>query len=82
MRTVLKFGLLLSIVSISGCTSLNSRFGIDGSDYSDAQELSQLKLPAGSLPASTRYDIPEIPDPNGPIIYEVIPPDYELPKRG
>jgi hypothetical protein len=82
LRNLLQLILLGLTVLICGCQGLNSRFGIDGSDYSDAKELSQVKLPAGSLPLSTRYNIPVIADPNGPVIYDVVPPDYEIVKRG
>ena len=82
MKILLRFSFFAALVLLCGCNGLGSRFGIDGSDYTDAKELSQLKLPPGALPVSTRYDIPTITDPNGPVIYDAVPPDYEQLKRG
>ena len=60
-----------------GCQSLNSRFGIDNSDYANAKELSKLKLPADALVFSKRYDIPNLPAKDQHVIIDNdIPPDY------
>lgn len=63
---------------LAGCTSLNSKFGVDSTNYSEVKELPSLKMPAGSLALSKRYDIPQVPASNhNPIIEKVVPPDYE-----
>lgn len=67
-------GITLFVV---GCGMNNNKFGVHSADYADAKELPALKLPAGSLAASNRYDIPPVPDSNtGKIISDVMPPDY------
>ncbi len=65
-------------VMLAGCPSLNSRFGYDSTDYSQATELPPLKLPAGSMALSKRYDIPPVPasNTNAQIITNDMPPDY------
>lgn len=59
----------------TGCA--NNRFGVHSADYANVKELPPLKMPAGALVASNRYDIPSIPASNtSPIITDVSPPDY------
>lgn len=65
-----------TVVAVSACKSANQRFFTDSTDYSSAKELPPLKFPAHSLAVSNRYDIPSIPNENGPIITEITPPDY------
>jgi uncharacterized lipoprotein len=78
MRLDRKITIIMLTSVLAGCTSLNSRFGVDSSNYSEAKELPSLKMPAGSLALSKRYDIPQIPASNrSPIIENVVPPDYE-----
>ncbi len=68
---------IANVLFLFGCQSLNSRFGIDSSDYANAQELSSLKLPADALVVSKRYDIPNIPSKDQHIIIDNdMPPDY------
>lgn len=69
--------IMLTLV-LAGCKSLNSRFGVDNTNYSYVKELPPLKMPADSLALSKRYDIPHVPASNqGKIIENVVPPDYE-----
>jgi len=78
MRLYLKITIIILTLFLVGCASLNSRFGVDSSNYSEVKELPPLKMPAGSLALSKRYDIPQIPASNhSPIIENVVPPDYE-----
>jgi len=73
-----KIIMIVLTLALAGCTSLNSRFGVDNMNYSDAKELPHLKMPAGSLALSKRYEIPQIPASNqSEIIENVVPPDYE-----
>ncbi len=73
-----KTTIIVLTLAITGCSSLNSRFGIDSMNYSDAKELSPLHMPAGSLALSKRYDIPQLLASNcNEIIENVVPPDYE-----
>lgn len=63
---------------LSGCASLNSRFGVDSTNYSEAKELPPLKMPAGALALSKRYEIPIVPASNkNADIENIVPPDYE-----
>lgn len=66
------------LLTVTGCQSLNSKFGTDRTDYSQACELPPLKLPAGSLALSKRYEIPEVSGNKDLIITDNIPPDYYL----
>lgn len=76
-KSVLKIILISSIaVLISGCQSLNSRFGNDRSDYVNAKEEKALKMPAGSLALSDRYEIPTIPGNQDKIITDLEPPTF------
>lgn len=63
-------------ISLAGCKSLNQRFFTDSSVYANARELPMPKFPKDSLAPSTRYEIPQIPNTNGEIIAEILPPDY------
>lgn len=73
-----KITIIMLALALSGCASLNSRFGVDNTNYSYAKELPPLKMPAGSLALSKRYDIPQVPASNhGKIIENTVPPDYE-----
>lgn len=77
IKKILNLSLLLVCVgTVSGCRSINSRLGIDSTDYACAQEMPPLKLPEGALAVSKRYDIPAISGNNNPIITENLPPDY------
>lgn len=61
----------------AGCGMNNNKFGVHSGDYANAKELPALKMPAGALVASNRYDIPQVPSSNtGKIISDVMPPDY------
>ncbi len=73
-----KITMIMLVLALTGCTSLNSKFGVDSTNYSEVKELPPLKMPAGSLALSKRYDIPHVPASNqGKIIDNVVPPDYE-----
>ena len=73
-----KLAIIILSLILAGCTSLNSRFGVDSAYYADAKELPSLKMPAGSLALSKRYEIPEVPASNkSAIIANIVPPDYE-----
>lgn len=77
IKKILKYSLLLISLSVLvGCQSLNSRLGMDSSDYANAREMPPLKLPANALAVSNRYEIPEIPGNNNPVIFDNLPPDY------
>lgn len=82
MKRTLVLFVCLGQLFLTGCQSLNSKFGIDGSDYSDAQERAALKFPPDALPVSSRYDIPKISNIDGPLMYEPMPPDYESSVKG
>lgn len=69
------FVICVILVSLIGCQSM-SRFGMDKTDYTSACEMAPLKLPAGSLALSKRYDIPDIPGNKDLILSENVPPDY------
>lgn len=73
-----KITIIALTFALVGCSSLNSRFGVDSMNYSEAKELPALHMPAGSLALSKRYDIPQLPASNrNEIIENVVPPDYE-----
>lgn len=65
-----------SIFLLVGCQSINSRLGKDAADYSCAKEMPALKFPTNALTVSKRYDIPEIPNNNYPLIKNNAPPDF------
>jgi uncharacterized lipoprotein len=70
--------MIILTLALAGCSSLNSKFGVDSTNYSEVKELPPLKMPAGSLALSKRYDIPAVSTSNhGKIIENVVPPDYE-----
>jgi uncharacterized lipoprotein len=71
----------LLLLIVSGCQTLNSKFGTDRTDYSQACELPPLKLPPGSLALSKRYEIPEVAGNKDLIITDNVPPDYYLDKK-
>lgn len=73
---ILKASIIISVIILAGCKSLNSQFGCDSADYTHAKELPPLKLPANSLSVSKRYDIPTLPNNNNPLISDNVPPDY------
>lgn len=68
---------IANFLLLTGCQSMNSRFGVDSTDYTNAKELSSLKLPADSLVVSKRYDIPTLPAKDQHVIIDNdMPPDY------
>lgn len=73
-RKILTIGIIALLVS--GCQTLNSRMGNDLTDYKNAKELPPIKLPAGSVPVSNRYDIPEVPGNQNCIIENTEPPNF------
>lgn len=75
-KKIYKYLLIICCIFFVGCRSINSRIGKDSADYSKAVENKPLIFPPNALAASTRYDIPTIPDNNKPIITNPLPPDY------
>ena len=65
-----------SMILLIGCQSINSRIGKDSTDYSCAKEMPPLKFPPNALTVSKRYDIPEIPNNNYPLVKNNAPPDF------
>lgn len=68
--------ILIAGLSIVGCQNLNSRTTGDPTAYADAKELPPLKLTPAIAQVSNRYDIPAIPNENGPIISKIEPPNF------
>lgn len=64
------------VLGLVGCKSVNQTFFSDSTNYSKEQEQRPLKFPSHSLALSNRYDIPSIPNDNGQVITEILPPDF------
>ena len=69
--------ILIATLSAVGCQNMNSYFGgNDPTAYANAKELAPLKHTPGMIQLSNRYDIPSIPNENGPIIAKIQSPNF------
>ncbi len=76
---IMKIKFMLIIVtglSLAGCQTVNSKMGNDPTAYANVTEPPPLKMPINAPQVSNRYDIPKIPNENGPIITKVVPPNF------
>ncbi len=77
MRKLIKLSMVSTVTLFLTACGASNKFGMHSADYANATECPPVKMPADSLAASTRYEIPAVPASNtSKIITDVSPPDY------